>query len=205
MEALGPEDLPSYFKEKYKDVLSLSRGGGYWIWKSALIGMTLDLMNEGDFLVYIDAGCQLNKAGEPRFREYLQMIQESPYDVIGFQLDQPEDRYTTEAIFQALNVTKNDPIRKSVQMVGGVLILQKGNHLRQWLSKLNQISERDRWLITDKYNDQAKKANPEFIDNRHDQSISSVTRKQLGCVLLPDETWPPNQAQYPIWASRIRE
>lgn len=108
--------------------------------------MTLDLMNEGDFLVYIDAGCQLNKAGESRFREYLQMIQESPYDVIGFQLHKPEDHYTIEVIFQALNVTKNDSIRKSGQIAGTVLILQKGNHLRQWLSKLNHISGRDRWL-----------------------------------------------------------
>jgi hypothetical protein len=60
----------------------------------------------------------------------------------------------------------------------------------------------DPLLFTDKYNDQALRANPKFKDNRHDQSVFSVTRKQMGCELLPTER---RGEKNPIWMSRIRE
>jgi hypothetical protein len=65
---------------------------------------------------------------------------------------------------------------------------------------VNEILERDPWLFTDKYNEEAKRLHPEFIDNRHDQSILSVSRKMIGSVVIPDETYP----NYPFWASRSR-
>eukprot|EP00923_Selenidium_pygospionis_P050331 GHVN01086941.1.p1 GENE.GHVN01086941.1~~GHVN01086941.1.p1 ORF type:complete len:175 (+),score=51.78 GHVN01086941.1:208-732(+) len=47
---LGPSDLPTDFKEKYRDILKLKRGGGYWIWKIAIIKMAMDVMDEGLFI-----------------------------------------------------------------------------------------------------------------------------------------------------------
>jgi hypothetical protein len=63
MEGFGPKDLPPKFIKVYKDVLSLDCGGGYWIWKIAVIEMAMDLMDEGDLLIYADAGCKINKEG----------------------------------------------------------------------------------------------------------------------------------------------
>jgi hypothetical protein len=147
VEGLGPNDLPLKFRELYKDILSLSRGGGYYIWKIAVIEMAIDSMNEGDILVYADAGCRINKKGATQFQKYLQALQESSFDMICSVIRTDnnktggggEEVYTTEAIFQALNVTKDDdPIRTSAQIISTYLFLQKGNHLRQWLAKLNQ-------------------------------------------------------------------
>ena len=42
----------NYFKETY----SSPRGGGYWIWKPFVILKTLKSMQEGDILLYADAG-----------------------------------------------------------------------------------------------------------------------------------------------------
>ena len=44
-----------------------------------------------------------------------------------------------------------------------------------------EVYLRDPWMITDKYNGETKKTNPSFKENRHDQSIMSVSRKLLGC------------------------
>ncbi len=204
VEGLCPEDLPLKFEKAYKDVLSLRRGGGYWIWKIAVSELAMDSMNWGDLLVYANAGCQINKEGESQFQEFLRLLQESPFDMIGFSIDNKEHVWTTEAIFQALNVSKDDPIRTSDQIMGGLLYLQKGNHFRQWFARVNQVLMQDPWLITDKYNDQTSSANPFFKENRHDQSIFSVTRKQGGCLLLPSKDYPPGNKQFPFWATRIR-
>lgn len=48
--------LPEPFKgytQRYK------RGGGYWMWKPWVIHDMLERMDEGDIVVYADAGCTL--------------------------------------------------------------------------------------------------------------------------------------------------
>jgi hypothetical protein len=77
VQGLGPEDLSESFRNRFREILELKRGGGYWIWKYAVIEQTLKEMEDGDFLVYLDAGSSINKGGELRFRDYLEMVDES--------------------------------------------------------------------------------------------------------------------------------
>lgn len=208
----GPEDLRAEFVAKHHDILKLRRGGGYWIWKYAVIEAAMEALHEGDFLVYLDAGCQVNKNATKRFYEYAKDIKESEYyGMLCFQLGQIEHRYTTEQIFEAFHISKNDTaIRNTGQYVGGILMIQKGTHYRKWSQKVTTILEEDPWLFTDKYNDHAKQVDPDFVDNRHDQSMSSVARKLLGCVQYPDETytagsWGEEMMDKPFWARRLKK
>ncbi|KAL7425480.1 hypothetical protein ACHAXM_000034, partial [Skeletonema potamos] len=133
VKALGPDDLTADFKKKFEDILKLPRGGGYWIWKYDVIEQALESMNEGDFLVYLDAGSGVNKGGEKRFREYLKMVNESQYDMLCFELPMAEYKWTTQRTFRAFNVSQEDrdiPIRNTGQIEGGTLLMQKGPHLR---------------------------------------------------------------------------
>ena len=85
-----------------------------------------------------------------------------------------------QRVFRAFNVSQDDkdrPIRNTGQIEGGTLLMQKGPHLRSWLKIIQDALLQDPWIITDKYNDEEKALNPRFRDNRHDQSISSVSRK----------------------------
>lgn len=201
--ALGPEDLPQNFQNTYAEVLAQPRGGGYWIWKYPVLEMALSTIRDKDFLVYLDAGCALNKNGEKRFREYIEMLQRSKFDVIGFELrNHLEYLYTTERLFQALHIDANDTIRNSGQIMATVLVMQKGPHLRKWLDMVNGILEKDAWLFTDKYNEETKKLNPKFEDARHDQSVLSLTRKLVGFLKFPDDTYPPGRLEMPFWAAR---
>jgi hypothetical protein len=202
--ALGPKDLPDEFRERFSDILSRPRGGGYWIWKYPLINMALEEMREGDFLVYLDAGCIVNIHGERRFREYIDLIRNSTFDLMSFQMTgQIEHHWTTERIFQAFNVTPDDVnIRNTGQYVGGILVLRKGQHLKRWIDLVQGVMEKDIWLFSDEYNEESEKLNPNFKQNRHDQSISSLSRKLLGSVVLKDETYPSGNKDVPFWASR---
>ena len=61
IKGYGPEDLPREFLKNYSEILQLSRGGGYWIWRPIILKAKLEAMNDGEFLIYLDAGCKLNK------------------------------------------------------------------------------------------------------------------------------------------------
>ena len=40
------------------------RGYGYWLWKSYIVKKQLELMKEGDILLYADSGCVMNMNGK---------------------------------------------------------------------------------------------------------------------------------------------
>ena len=54
-----------------KSRLDGTRGYGYWSWKPFIISKTLEKIDEGDILLYIDIGCELRSDGTQRFIEYL--------------------------------------------------------------------------------------------------------------------------------------
>ena len=66
----------------------------------------------------------------------------------------------------------------------------------------NDVVQSDPWLLTDRYNREAKSLDPEFNDARHDQSILSVSRKIVGSIVISDEIGP-RQLQFPFWASDL--
>jgi len=203
--AYGRSVLPLAFAQKYAAVLARPRGAGYWIWKVALLRHALRAMSPGDFLVYADAGCELNVHGAVRFTRYLELLSASVFDIISFQLEHEEHKFTTARVFGHFNISRDDAhIRNSKQYSATALIMRHGPHLHRCLQALEGALEADPWLFTDAYSVDARAADPAFVSARHDQSLFSVVRKLLGSVVLADETWPPEQRAYPLWASRRR-
>ena len=44
------------FREKNKNILSIPRGNGYWLWKPYIINKTMiENLKDGDYLIYTDA------------------------------------------------------------------------------------------------------------------------------------------------------
>lgn len=183
----GPENMDTKFVHDHLNILQHERGGGYWLWKVYFILKKLSEIDTHDYLVYCDAGCSVNKYGKPRLNEYLNMVNASEYGLLSFQMEHREEHYTTSQIFNACGVEKGSPIRTTGQNIGTVLIMKKCDHVINLFTKCLQIIDSDHNLITDYYNniDQI----PEFIDNRHDQSILSVLVKLHGSVVIPNETW----------------
>jgi len=101
-----------------------------------------------------------------------------------FRQGHAEEKYTTERIFMAFNITRNDAkIRKSGQMMGGVKLRRKCRDLEDYFALVYSVLNKDPWLITDIYNEETKRLTPVFKDNRHDQSISSVAHKVRGGII----------------------
>lgn len=172
------------FWEKHGQFITNNqRGYGYWIWKPYLIQKKIEELNYGDFLIYADAGCKINKNGKQRFFEYIDILNNdiNQYGILSFQMLHLEKMYTKTAIFNWFNV--DDNIINSGQCIGGIQILKKTDHsvniINKWVENMNYN------LI----NDNIQNEKNYFIENRHDQSIYSVIVKKYGSIKIPDETW----------------
>jgi hypothetical protein len=184
-------------------VSSNSRGYGYWLWKSYLIKKLLTTINDGDVIVYADAGCTMNLQGKSRLLEYIDMCKTHESGIVSFQLTHLEKCWTKGDISQYLGASQND--LSTGQLVGGIFILRKCK---------NTVDLVNKWYVTgSKYNliDDSPSIvtnDHEFKENRHDQSIWSILRKQCDSVILQDETyfldWNRDGIKYPIWATRKR-
>ena len=209
----GPEDLDDDFKERFKDILEMPRGGGYWIWKPYIINKHLEKIEDGDILIYLDAGCYINPSGRKRFNEYIDMLTKSDEGCISFQMTHHiEKKWTTEEIFEYFNIHPHSKdIIESGQIIATVRMFKKNvnsfNIVSAWLNPLYQTP----LLFTDHYNKSIKNIQSDiFIENRHDQSILSVVCKLYKTIVLEDETYfsdgfgSENSLKYPFWATRIR-
>ena len=129
IKMLGKNDLSEPFRKEFHDILCLGKGGGYWIWKYDIILQNLNLINDGEILIYLDAGCSINRNGESRLKDYIKLLQESNNNIISFQMDYIEKNFTTTKIFETFDVLENESITNTGQFVGGILIMRKNNRL----------------------------------------------------------------------------
>jgi hypothetical protein len=183
-----------------------NKGYGYWLWKPHIIHKTIYNLKDNDILIYADAGCFLNSQGMQRLVEYTDMVKNSEFGVLVFQMKHlAEKMYTKKETLDYFNADLET--LDSGQIVGGIIILRKCKHS---LKIINEWKE-----ITANYNLINDKRDPtiqfkEFIDHRNDQSVFSLLIKKHGAVILNDETyfypnWMEDGEKYPIWATRIKE
>ena len=179
------------------------RGYGYWIWKSYLILKELEKMNDGDILMYIDAGCEMNMEGKPRLYEYVDLLDQdsNQYGVISFELTHLEYKFTKHAVFEYFQVS--DTVKNTNMHMATVIILKKTDHsmklIHEWYDTMCKYE-----LVDDRL---SPPEHPEFNSHRHDQSIFSVLRKIHGSIVIPDETyfidWNDGKS-FPFWAKRTK-
>lgn len=184
-------------------MLNNRRGFGYWVWKPHLLLKILNQMNEGDVLVYSDAGCTLNNTGLARFNEYLNILEQSESGILNFELTHPEYKYTKNDLFEYLNASEN--IKYKFQILSGIFLIRKNTNTVNLVQKWKDIYDVSYHYAAD--TPSVSKNHPEFVEHRHDQSIFSILCRQNGCVTLPDESYYPDFSLYthiPIVATRIR-
>lgn len=120
-------DLSAEFTSRMGRYLTPScRGFGYWSWKPWSIHHVLQEMEEGDRLLYLDAGCHINANGTDRFREYVNMLDRDSCGMLVFTNGQPEYKWTKGDIFRHFGVSQEDGhITHTQQIAGGHVFLKK--------------------------------------------------------------------------------
>ena len=185
------------------------RGFGYYLWKPYLVRKELEKINDGDILVYMDAGCVINysSTAKKRYAEYLELLKH--FDIICFEhSDCMEREYSKRAVLNYFGVQNDERFLSSGQIHSGYVILKKNKLTMQIVNEWETIMHEHRELITDELSTEGEL--PEFKENRHDQSIYSYLCKKYGAKILPEEEIYPLPVDWskmndkPFWAARRR-
>ena len=186
-------DLTADFTERYHDKLHDNiRGFGYWSWKPEIIKQTLAKMEDGDQLLYLDAGCNLNNHGKDRLKQYFDMLSDDTplvtfindtKDTLFFNKDiklpdWPLKNWIKGDLIDYFNIREQNEILDQQVFFAGILLLQKGKISKTFIDKWEETISTD-WSFID--DSPSKSPNLDgFIEHRHDQAIFSVL-----CNLYP--------------------
>ena len=192
-----PEDLVQLFSPLE---FSKIRGFGYWAWKPFIIRQTLATLVDGDVLIYMDAGCEINIRGRDRYTYYLDYVARN--EVLVFPMPY-QHRFWVKP-HPSLR-TKNLHYFRN-QVSAAFFMVRAGDLSRKLVDSWFETSVRDSGsAITDK---QTGGDSPPvgFIEHRHDQAVLSHFVYELSVPVLDrDETYHAvwhKAREYPFFALR---
>lgn len=192
------KDLTEEYHKMFKDFpQKYPKGYGLWSWKPWLVSRELDSMRDGDILLYVDAGVELNPKGLGRFSYYLDLASRAGFVFFSLNL---QNRFWTK--HDTGLVTRENYFRN--QVAATAFFIQVSDKSREFAKEWLQLCSWEAGShLLDPISDSGETL--EF-QHRHDQSIlSSVVFKNEISVLDRDETYhqPWRQGRsYPLLALR---
>ena len=199
------KELDPEFYQKHSLFMNSTRGFGYWMWKPQVVLQVFDQIDEGDIVVYADAGCTINKDARDRFDEYIRLVQSSDKGLLSLELADAisalkEKEWCKMDTLCYFNVQTNEQILIRGQYVGGIWVIRKQPSTTELLNTWRECMANNHSLIDDSCS--IKPNYQEFREHRNDQAVWSILRKLYGGIVILDETYP-RPPKSPIWATRI--
>lgn len=171
-------------------------------------------MNDGDYCIYVDAGCTVNPFGKERLDYYLSLLDQSESGIFRYKHGGTrEELHTNAKVFEFFGKENDEEFKKTDILMAGVMIFKKNANSQKFVDRYLEIAENHAYLFSDQFNDYNR--SPNFHVHRHDQSVSSclVKLETTNPVIFQDETYAPDMAGWqdlfhnvkvPFLATRIR-
>ena len=162
-------NISSSFLKANKEILSMKKGGGYWLWKPYFILKTLkEKVKNNDYLIYSDSGSiYINSV-----YNLLYVMIRDKIDIISFHVRYKQKYWTKRDVFLLMNCD-TPKYTESKQVMGGFILMKNNNFIRSFINEWLEYAQ-DKRMITDQPNVLGKPNYPGFRENRHDQSIFSI-------------------------------
>jgi len=165
------KEIDPIFVQKNKQILDMSRGGGYWLWKPYIINETLKKLQENDILIYLDSKYYFTQNFVPMYQEYMMNN-----DIFIWKNRPNGNIHYMKQLCKMDVVVKYDMYQKvfhenAIDCWAGFQILKKTS---------NTVSMMEDWLdmccIYDDITDEPSilPNQPGFYEHRHDQSLLSI-------------------------------
>jgi hypothetical protein len=164
-------DIDNEFLKKNERILSLQKGGGYWLWKPYIIYNFLLKMNENDVVFYLDSKYYFIETFKNLYDDH--MIKN---DMLVFK-NKPNEQYYLMKNWCKMDVIQkyniyNEVFNENVNdcWAGAILIKKTPNtinYIKQWLDMASIYED-----ITD--SPSILKNDDAFIEHRHDQSLLNI-------------------------------
>jgi len=174
------EDLkqdPEFWPRHGKFIEANKRGYGYWLWKPYLIMKTMELMNDGDILFYVDSGCELlpNEMNDQAIAEHAERCDKN---TILYTLSAYDEKKYNKMDLVNKMISDDDEqktqVMNTLQNAATIIVIKKTDKTydfaSEWYAGCCTYHNID--------DSPSKEANdPSFVDHRHDQSVFSLLTK----------------------------
>lgn len=147
-----------------------ARGYGYWRWKPFIILSHLLTIAEDDVLVYVDGRSHFIDERISWFDTFVK----TQFKFGFWELSHSEKTYCPYVLFENLNVNEN--IKSSKQLAATIVLLMKSSESIEIISKWHNFIENNLSLVRINNNHDSRN-DPNFVENRHDQSVLSLIVK----------------------------
>lgn len=161
-------DLDADFRINNSHILSQTRGAGYWLWKPYIIYHTLKHLNQGDIMMYSDAGSYFVESAAP----LIEMARSDHRGVVLFTMEHIQKNWTKRDAFILLDCDF-PPCWNSFQHTAAFSLWKRTEFSLAFAERWLNYST-DARIITDQPNELGLPNLPEFHENRHDQSVLSL-------------------------------
>lgn len=162
------------FWSRHSDFITTNRRGfGYWLWKSYITKKTMETMADGDILLYLDCGCELDLNRKENLLKCIHVVKTDK--IVGTKVNAHlERRWNKMDLIKKLDMNKNEYLNTDQRQGGTNLFL---------------VCEETRLLVNEWYDVCCEYNNindsPSVIPNardfrahRHDQSVFSLLTKK---------------------------
>lgn len=202
---------PAFFSQIENLVSTYSTSLGFMVWKPLIILAKLKQLNEGEVLIYLDAGCQLNvnEISKSRLDFYVDLTIQ--HGILAMQLrpgsfnfqDLSEEAWTHPETLKHMTVSRKEA--KVNQVQAGIIFLKKSAETVEFVDNWWRICTSQDFTILSPHKRTSSNLNH---NHRFEQSIFSILVKRSNSALIPDETyfhpeWTTGK-DFPIWAMRNR-
>ncbi|MGN0384906.1 MAG: hypothetical protein ACI4EX_03400 [Lachnospiraceae bacterium] len=180
-----PESIDKEFIEKNKQwfVVGDSQIGKYGLWRPIILQDAYSKINEGDYLIYADAGTFFVND----VHHLTELMDDRGLNILVFSLPFVEKQWTKRDILIRLNAD-TERITDSNQRMSTCFVIKKSSEGEELINRYKEVAELYPELFTDEGNRLGKDNYPNFIQNRHNQSVLSVLTKSMEIPAFRDPT-----------------
>jgi hypothetical protein len=161
-----------FWKQHGEFIKKHKRGFGYWIWKPYLILKTMKQMKDGDILLYLDCGCELDLSEKKYLLQYIDIVKKDK--IMGCDTQCIEQIWNKRDLIETLHMNQPEYLTTTQREAGALLILV--------CDETRKLVEEWYTIACDYHNiDDSPSILPnctDFKEHRHDQSIFSLLTKK---------------------------
>jgi hypothetical protein len=169
------------FWDKHKVFIeSNKKGYGYYIWKPYIIKKTMEQMNDGDILLYLDAGCEIDSTKSDIMTQLFEKTRKSK--ILGCGTGFNEIEWTKKDLFIKLNLYEKQYAMAQQFQSGTIFFLicdDTRKLVNEWYDLCCDYSNiNDNNKSNYDYPDIDLGYHYRFNQHRHEQSVFSLLRQK---------------------------
>lgn len=191
VHSYDPSFISHEFLKSNKEIFAYKRGGGYWLWKSYLINKVIENLQDGDILIYSDAGIKW-------IANVNNIIERMDQDIFLFSNGHQHVHWCKMDVITTINYKEfngaKDPgyYTTHQQCQASVIFIKVNQNTR------NFVKEWLLWCQMPGFIDDSPSKlpnHPEFAEHRHDQAILTCIAIKYGYKLhyWADARWYSTQ------------